>query len=100
MWRIQDNIKPVAVKQLHSKISTQARRPCIVAAYPTVVRVSSAPTASPARTEPTCIALVIDAVFPFWRRPNVKPVEVDDEVLSDIGRSLLALAERRARKAA
>jgi hypothetical protein len=43
---------------------------------------------------------LIDAVFPFWRRPNAKPVDVDDEVLSDIGRSLLVLAERRARKAA
>jgi hypothetical protein len=40
---------------------------------------------------------LIDAVFPFWRRPNAKPVEVDDEVLSDIGRSLLTLAERRSR---
>jgi hypothetical protein len=36
----------------------------------------------------------------FWRRPNAKPVDVDDEVVSDIGRSLLALAARRARKAA
>jgi hypothetical protein len=37
---------------------------------------------------------LIDAVFPFWRRPNAKPVDVDDEVLSSIGRSLLALAAR------
>jgi hypothetical protein len=43
---------------------------------------------------------LVDAVFPFWRRPNAKPADVDDEVLSDIGRSLPALAERRARKAA
>jgi hypothetical protein len=38
---------------------------------------------------------VVDAVFPFWRRPNAKPVEVDDEVLSSIGRDLLALAAKR-----
>jgi hypothetical protein len=37
---------------------------------------------------------VVDAVFPFWRRPNAKAVEVPDEVLSDIGRSLLRLAAR------
>jgi hypothetical protein len=28
------------------------------------------------------------------RRPNAKPIDVDDEVLSSIGRSLLALAAR------
>jgi hypothetical protein len=37
---------------------------------------------------------VVDAVFPFWRRPNAEPVDVDDEVLSSIRRSLLALAAR------
>jgi hypothetical protein len=31
----------------------------------------------------------------FWRRPNAEPADVDDEILSDIGRSLLALAARR-----
>jgi hypothetical protein len=31
----------------------------------------------------------------FWRRPNAKPVDVDDEVLSSIGRDLLTLAARR-----
>jgi hypothetical protein len=38
---------------------------------------------------------LIDAMFPFWRRPNAEPVEVPDEVLSEIGRDLLTLAERR-----
>jgi hypothetical protein len=42
---------------------------------------------------------VVDAMFPFWRRPGAEPVDVDDEVVSDIGRSLLTLAERRARRA-
>jgi hypothetical protein len=41
---------------------------------------------------------LIDAVFPFWRRPNAAPVDVDDDTVSSIGRSLLALAARRARK--
>jgi hypothetical protein len=31
----------------------------------------------------------------FWRRPNAQPVDVDDDVVSDIGWSLLALAARR-----
>jgi hypothetical protein len=39
---------------------------------------------------------VVDAVFPFWRRPGVEPVEVDDEPVSDIGRSLLKLAAKAA----
>jgi hypothetical protein len=55
---------------------------------------------------------VLDAMFPHWdprprlssQRPckpaDAEPVEVDDEVLSSIGRSLLALADREARKAA
>jgi hypothetical protein len=30
----------------------------------------------------------------FWRRPNAEPLDVDDEVLSSIGRDLLTLAER------
>jgi hypothetical protein len=38
---------------------------------------------------------LVDAIFPFWRRPGVEPVELDDAVVSDIGRSLLALAARR-----
>jgi hypothetical protein len=38
-------------------------------------------------------------VLPFWRRPNAKPIDVDDEVLSSIGRSLLALAARKRRAA-
>jgi hypothetical protein len=58
---------------------------------------------------------VLDVMFPWWdsrprlssmrpcRPPNAGPVEVDDEVLSSIGRDLLTLAGRqlkRARKAA
>jgi hypothetical protein len=53
---------------------------------------------------------VIDVVFPWWesrpglspvrpcRRANYQPVEVDDDTLSSIGRDLLTLAARRARK--
>jgi hypothetical protein len=47
-----------------------------------------------------CIALemanqLVDVIFPLWRRPGVEPVEIDDAVASDIGRSLLKLAARR-----
>jgi hypothetical protein len=53
---------------------------------------------------------VLDVMVPHWdSRPhlspvrpckpaNFEPIEVDDDVLSDIGRSLLTLAARRARK--
>jgi hypothetical protein len=50
---------------------------------------------------------ILDAMFPYWdtrpglspvrplRPANAEPVDVDDAVLSDIGKSLLALAARR-----
>jgi hypothetical protein len=41
---------------------------------------------------------LVDDMFPFWRRPGAEPVDVDDDVLSDIGRSLLTLAARRSRQ--
>jgi hypothetical protein len=38
---------------------------------------------------------LVDAMFPFWSRPNAAPADVDDEVVSSIGRDLLRLAARR-----